>query len=131
MTPDQNVAFKLNERERKKEAKRLAIEDGEPPQKQSRRKGKHLILHDVGIKGKAQKVINKLELKDKDASKQTKLKDAFAKGAKPKTIALQDAPLATEKAPKLENVFSEEGFHPKSGATRYCFIENIAFCLKY
>ncbi len=82
MTPDQNVAFKLNERERKNEAKKMAIEDGEPDAKNSRRKGR-LTLNDAGIIGKAQKVINKPEFKDKGASKQTKLKDAFAKGVKP------------------------------------------------
>ncbi len=65
-------------------------------------------MNDVGIKGKVPKVIHKLELKEKDKSKQTKIKDAFAKGAIPKTISLPDVPRVTEKAPKPENNSSEE-----------------------
>ena len=86
----------------------LAIEDGEPPKKQIKRAAKQQTLNDVGFSGKAPKVINKLQQKEKDTSKQIKLKEAFAKGSKPKAIALPDAPRATEKAPKLENSTSEE-----------------------
>ncbi len=53
-------------------------------------------------------MINNLGQKEKDISKQKKVKDAVAKGAKPKTIAEPDAPRITEKAPKLENASSEE-----------------------
>ena len=45
----------------------MAIEDGEPDTKKSRRKGQ-LTLNDVGIKGNAQKVIHKLKDKDTDTS---------------------------------------------------------------
>jgi len=86
----------------------LAIEDGEPPKKQIKRAAKQQTLNDVGFSGKAPKVINKLQQKEKDKSKQTKIKDAFAKSSTPKAIALPDAPRATEKAPKLENSTSEE-----------------------
>ncbi len=65
-------------------------------------------MNEVGIRGNAPKVINKLEIKEKDKSTQTKIKDAFAKGAVPKTIALPDAPRVIDKAPKLENSSREE-----------------------
>jgi hypothetical protein len=106
LTADQRLDILIQQTRVERQAGRLAIQDGEPDAKKSRRKGQ-LTLNEVGIKGSAQKVINKLELKGKDVSKQTKLKEAFAKGAKPKTIALQDAP-TTEKAPKLANESSTE-----------------------
>ena len=46
------------------------------------------------------------KLQDKDTSQQTTLKDAFAKGAKPKTISQE--PSLTKEAPKLANESSTD-----------------------